>query len=101
MKPEAREKSSSEHEQAYHAASRSQAAALSLTSRRLHDVEKPCSVEGQKTGALASQRRMLLSGSGSMLLSSSFKYAWLVFFPLAPHGKEDAHPHVGQGANGH
>jgi len=44
MNQRKKEKPSSEHEEVYHAASRCQAAALSLTPRRLHGLKKTCSV---------------------------------------------------------
>ncbi len=50
MKHREAEVHSLEHAQAYHAASRCQAASLSLTPRRLHGWEKACLVEGKKTG---------------------------------------------------
>ena len=39
-------KLSIEHAEVYHAASRCQAASLSLTARRLHDQKIACSIEG-------------------------------------------------------
>src|SRR5690349_20138774 len=40
---------SREHEEVYHAASRCQAASLSLTARRWQGLKNACSVEGEKT----------------------------------------------------
>ncbi len=54
MKAEKRGWPASEHEQVYHAAPRGQAAALSLTARRLHAQLQACSVAGKKTGSFAS-----------------------------------------------
>ncbi len=68
-----RRRPSSEHEEVYHAASRCQAALFSLTSRRLHGLRMPCSVEGKKTGHFASQRKALLSRFGRMQMSGRLK----------------------------
>ncbi len=92
---------SREHEQVYHAASRCQAAALSLTPRRLHDLRRTCSVEGQKTGGLASPRPAPLRGSGSMVLLGGFKRGSLVGALRGPHSLEHPQPQVGEGADGH
>jgi len=100
MKPEARETPSSEHEQGYQATSRCQGAALSLTSCRWQEEKKTCSGVGQSAGAWAFHRRARLSGSGSMKLSGGCTYQWLGGFLLAPHGKEETHPQVGQGTKG-
>ncbi len=59
MKERKRGLPSSEHEEVYHAASRCQAASLSLTARRLHGLKKACSVERQKTGGF-----LLLANAG-------------------------------------
>jgi hypothetical protein len=45
---------SAKHEQVYHAASCCQAASLSLTARRLHDLVQGRSAEGKKIGDFAS-----------------------------------------------
>jgi hypothetical protein len=91
---------SSEHEEVYHAASRRQAASLSLTAGRLHDLVKACSVEGKKTGRFASQRRGLLSGSGSMSKPSLIKRRSLIGALGDPESRENAQPHVGECPNG-
>jgi len=61
MKGGKREIPSSEHEEVYHAASRYQAASLSLTSRRLHGLVKACSVEGKKQAVLPLSTTNVLS----------------------------------------
>jgi hypothetical protein len=91
---------SSEHEEVYHAASCRQAASLSLTAGRLHDLVKACSVEGKKTGRFASQRRGFLSGSGSMSEPSLIKGRSLIGALGGPESIENAHPHVGECPNG-
>jgi len=70
-----------EHEEAYHAAHRCQAAALrllSLTSARLRGLRGPCPLEGQKRGRFfASQpngQKWLISGNAlPMSLLGTFK----------------------------
>ncbi len=90
-----------EQKQVDQAVSRCQAAALPLTPRRLQELVKICSVEGQKTGGFASQGRALLRSAGSMQLASLLKRCSLVGASGGPHGIEDADPDVGQGTNGH
>lgn len=95
------------HEEVYHAPSRSQAASLPLTLRRLHSQSKPCPVEGQTRGCLASQesRRIRLTGmlrsgrSGSMKTLRPLKDGRLVACALATHGEEHSRPDISQCPN--
>src|SRR5579864_4416764 len=91
---------STEHEEVYHAASRCQAASLSLTPRRLHDRKLTCSVKGKKTGGFASQTGGSLRSSWSMGQLSRQEGGCLIAFVLAPHRKDDAHPDVSKGTYG-
>ena len=92
---------SSEHEKVYHAASRCQAASLSLTARRLHDRKKTCSVAGKKTGGFASQATTPLRHAASMEALSRLKSGRVIQLVLGQHGENDACPHVGKGADRH
>src|SRR5205807_7215482 len=93
------------HEEVYHAASRCQAASLSLTARRLHGLKKACQVEGQKTGGcFASQASLSPAGLTAQALGRTFGVEPLCFFKglglilllLIPHGEENPDPQVGQ-----
>jgi hypothetical protein len=106
MKEGKRGSPSSEHDEVYHAASRCQAAALSLTARRLHGLKNACSGEGEKTarffaavqpaGRLGTRRRRLRRSSGVSSLCR-LEGLGLIGLPLVPHGKDDPDPHIGQG----
>src|SRR2546430_773835 len=96
------------HKEVYHAAPRCQAASLSLTSRRLHGLNKACQVEGQKTGCcFASQGSARTAWVGTEGLCSAFcvealsrfKGAGLIPLLLVPDGKDNPHPQVGQRAH--
>src|SRR5579864_4512681 len=92
-------KPSSEHEEVYHAASRCKGKRSGLTARRLHGQKKPCSVEGKKTGGLASQRKALLSCMASMQISGRLKSGAIIGLLGLEHGENDARPNVGEGPN--
>ena len=100
MKQRTRETSSREPEEVYHAAARCQAAALSETSCRLHGQQRACSLEGQKTGALASQRSAILRGCWSVKLLSCHEGGRRIGRVRAQHGEENARPDVGQRSDG-
>jgi hypothetical protein len=99
------------HDSVYHTTSRSQAAALFLTPLRLHDPKMACPIEGQKTGwCFASQeddrvhvkpRGWVLSRLGGVKLLGHFENRGLIVLLLTPEGKDDPHPHVGAGPEGH
>jgi hypothetical protein len=100
----------SRHKAVYHAALGCQAASLSLTSQCLRGVKEACPIERQKTGccfASEMEQRLMWRGESWVCRSvrmealSCFKGGALVGFLLAPHGKEHAHPHICQRANGH
>ena len=109
MKEGKRELPLTEHEEVYHAASRCQAAALSLTARRLHGLKKACSGEGEKTarffaavqtgGGSGTRRRRLRRSSGVGSLCR-LEGLGLIGLPLVPQGKNDPDPHIGQGPHG-
>jgi hypothetical protein len=99
MKPEKRTIPSSEHEQVYHAAVRCQAASLSLTARRLHGLKKACSVEGKKTGGVASQNKGTLSGFDGVERPGRLKDGRNVGLMRTQHGEDDPHPYVRQGTD--
>jgi len=84
------------HEKVDHAASRCQAAALSLTSRRLHGRNKVCQVEGQKTGCCFAS----LGNSLSMGSSGCLKDGGLIALFLEPHRVDHPYPHIRQGTHG-
>jgi hypothetical protein len=90
MKLLAWENPSSEHEQVYHAASCCQAASLPLTARRLHDLEKVCSVEGKKTGGFASQQGHWVYGAWSVSLPGGPKDCRVIAGLGIPHPTECA-----------
>src|SRR6266480_3660223 len=108
MKPRKCRKPSTWHGEVYHAAPRCQAAALTLTSRRLHGLKKACQVEGQKTGAcFASQpsERMSqvsagLSRTRSMSTLCGFKGLWMITLMLVPDRKDDSDPDIGKCSHG-
>lgn len=83
------------HEEAYHAASRCQAASLPLTTRRLHGLEQPCQVEGQKTGRCFAS----LGSSSGMFSAGSGKDGRLIALFFEPHGIDHPGPDIGQGAH--
>src|SRR5690348_18500355 len=89
----------SEHEEVYHAASRCQAASLSLTPRRLQGLKKACSVEGKNTGDFAFQGQALLCGLEGVIVLSLFKDRRIGALLRKPHGIEDAYPYVREGTN--
>src|SRR5713226_8363246 len=101
MKAGKQESASSEHEGVYHAATRCQAASLSLTSGRLHGQKQACSVEGKKTGGFASQAPVLLSDSAGMKVLSRLKGGRVIGFVLVHHSENDACPHIGKGSDSH
>jgi len=92
---------SSEHEQVYHAASRCQGKRSGLTAHRLHDLERVCSVEGQKTGGFASKGSAPLRDAAAMEGLSRLEGGCFIPLMLVHHGENDAHPHVGQGSDRH
>src|SRR6266702_5932641 len=92
---------SSEHEKVYHAASRCQAASLTLTSRRLHDLEQACSVEGQKTGGFASKETAAVGHSAAMEALSCLKGGRVIQLVPGEHGENDTCPHIGKGSDRH
>jgi hypothetical protein len=92
---------STEHEKVYHAASRCQAASLPLTARRLHDLKQACSVDGKKTGGLASQATAPLRDATGMETLSRLKSGRVIQLVLGQHGENDACPHVGKGSDRH
>jgi hypothetical protein len=100
MKQRAREQPSTEHERVYHAAPQCQAAALSLTPRRLHDRQKACSVEGKKTGGFASQAWTELGDAGRMPLFCRNKSRWVIGGAGEPHGIQNPQPQVGESTYG-
>ena len=98
-----------EHERVYHAASRCQAASLSLTATCLRGLKKACPVESEKTaGVFAVQRTRLaplkdLGGLGSipgMLVSCRLEDGRLVTLALEPHGEDDPQPDIGECSHG-
>src|SRR5438876_2556870 len=98
-----------EHERVYHAASRCQAASLSLTATCLRGLKKACSVESEKTaGIFAVQRTRLaplkdLGGLGSipgMRVSCRLEDGRLVTLALEPHGEDDPQPDIGECSHG-
>src|SRR5947209_18228469 len=101
MRQKGGETPSSEHEQVYHAASRCQAASLSLTARRLHDRKKTCSVAGKKTGGFASQATTPLRHAASMDALSRLKTGRVIQLVLGQPGENDASQHVAQGTHRH
>jgi len=100
MEPEKRERPSSEHEQVYHAASRCQAASLSLTARGYHGLKNACSVEGKKTGGFASQSKVLLRGLESVELLCSFKCRRNIRLARREQSEDNASPNVRKCSNG-
>src|SRR5712691_5588091 len=90
-----KEKPSSEHEEVYHAASGCQAAALSLTARRLHGLKRVCQVERQKTGCCFAS----LGSSSGMCSLGSRKYGCLITLFREPHGIDHPDPDIGQGTH--
>src|SRR5438094_1208549 len=93
------------HDEVYHAASRCQAASLSLTARRLHGLKKACQVERQKTGCcFASVGSVSPAWMETSALGSAFgveplclfKGLGLILLLLVPHGEENPDPQVGQ-----
>src|SRR5215472_6651707 len=83
------------HEEAYHGASRCQAASLSLTARRLHGLKQVCQVDRQKTGGCFAS----LGSSLGMCSSGSFKEGGLIALFFDPHGVDHPDPHIRQGAH--
>src|ERR1700719_1770594 len=96
-----KERLSREHEEVYHAAARCQAAALSLTPRRLHGQKKACSIEGQKTGSLAAQSSEPLRGFRGVKLFGRHKSGRRIGLVRGQHGEENPCPDVGQSPDGH
>src|SRR6266566_3987014 len=97
------------HEAVYHAARQVRPlclAPLSLTYLCWGGLKQTCPMERQTTGGYASQFKSRRRGNWlgcplRMPALSSFKGAPLIGLPLVPHGKNDAHPNVCQGANRH
>ena len=91
-------------EEVYHAASRCQAASLSLTARRLHGLKPVRQMKRQKTGCcFASGRKAFLTWPGWELGSAfgmqalcRLKGVRLIALLLAPDGNENSDPHVGE-----
>src|SRR5215469_14192807 len=82
----------------YYAAPRCQAAALFLTARRLHGLNKACPDEAQnRAGRFAAVERTRTTWSNAEVLGRAlgvkslgrFKDAGLLFLPLGPEGKEN------------
>jgi len=98
-----------EHEEAYHAVHRCQAAVLrllSLTSLRLRGLKNPCPIEGQKTdrcfASQTSRQQPLNSGDAFRMGElSGFKSLGLIACLTHPHPIHNAHPDVCQSAQGH
>ena len=93
------------HEEVYHAASRCQAASLSLTARGYHGLLKACQVERQKTGGCFASRGSLspawieTSALGSAFGVEPlclFKGLGLILLLLVAHGEDNPEPQVGQ-----
>src|SRR5712692_9464318 len=91
--------SSTEHEEAHHAASRCGAASFPLTERGSHDQKRICLWSSQQAGPLASQTRVCLSCSWSMGTLSGQEDGALIAHMLAPGGKDDAYPLVREGTH--
>src|SRR6266496_121264 len=101
MEQRKREKPSTEHEKVYHAASRCQAASLSLTARCLHGLKRACSVEGKKTGGFASKKKVPLSGFDGVELPGRFKGIRNIQLGGGEHGENDSCPNVREGTHSH
>lgn len=93
-----------EHEEAYHAALRCQAAALrllSLTSARLRGLRSPCPSERQKRGwSFAShpsgQKRLILGNPPPVNLLGPLKGLGAIFLFVTPQSVNDVRPDIGQ-----
>src|SRR5579883_906091 len=100
MKQKRQGVASREHEVVYHAASRCQAAALSLTPGHLHGLKRACSVEGKKTGHFAFQRKALLNCFERMQMSGCLKSRAIIDLMGLEQSENDACPNVREGTNG-
>src|SRR6478735_1396848 len=98
--------SSTRHEEAYHAARRCQATAFSLTPPCLHGLKKACQVEGEKRAGLFAAKvcslfaNRRLGSARRVKLASLLKGGSLIALSFRPESKENANPHISQGADG-
>jgi hypothetical protein len=99
MKHERQWVASMKHEVVYHAASRCQAAALSLTPRCLHGLKRTCSLEGKKIDGFASQNKEPLSSFDCVERPCRFKGRRNIGLVRAQHSEDNPHPYVRQGTD--